>query len=91
MNRYHDIDPMDLDPDTGAPYGNYSSPSLDTSFHDGEMNLDDEDDDEARQLADLQEVRLEISRLNRAAGRTVFNPVATQAIDRMIERLEDGS
>lgn len=38
MNRYSDIDPMDIDPDTGRPYSNYSSPSLDTSFHDGEMD-----------------------------------------------------
>jgi len=37
------IDPQDIDPETGRPYSNYSSPSLDTSFHDGEM--DDEDDD----------------------------------------------
>jgi len=28
----------DIDPDTGRPYSNYSSPSLDTSFHDGEMD-----------------------------------------------------
>lgn len=34
---YADINPMDLNPDTGRPYANYSSPSLDTSFHDGEM------------------------------------------------------
>lgn len=36
-----DIDPQDIDPDTGLPYSNYSSPSLDTSFHDGEMDVDD--------------------------------------------------
>ncbi len=36
MSRYDDINPMDLDPDTGRPYSNYSSPSLDTSFADGE-------------------------------------------------------
>lgn len=39
------IDPSDIDPDTGRPYPGYSSPSLDTSFHDGEMDVDDEDDD----------------------------------------------
>ena len=39
--RYSDIDPMDLDPDTGRPYVNYSSPSLDTSFHDAEMDVED--------------------------------------------------
>lgn len=39
---YHDINPMDLDPDTGRPYSNYSSPSLDTSFHDWEMAGEDE-------------------------------------------------
>lgn len=41
MSRWDDIDPQDINPDTGAPYGNYSSPSLDTSFHDGEMDDDD--------------------------------------------------
>lgn len=40
MSRYWDIDPMDIDPDTGHPYSNYSSPSLDTSFHDNEMDVD---------------------------------------------------
>lgn len=34
------IDPMDIDPDTGQPYAGYSSPALDTSFHDAEMDLD---------------------------------------------------
>lgn len=37
-----DIDPQDVDADTGMPYGNYSSPSLDTSFADGEA-VDDDD------------------------------------------------
>lgn len=41
--RYDDIDPMNIDPNTGRPYSNYSSPALDTSFHDGEMAVDDED------------------------------------------------
>lgn len=41
MSRYDDIDPMDIDPNTGRPYSNYSSPSLDTSFHDGEMDIDE--------------------------------------------------
>lgn len=36
MSRYADINPQDMDPDTGRPYANYSSPSLDASFHDGE-------------------------------------------------------
>lgn len=40
MGRYDDFDPMDLDPATGRPYSNYSSPALDTSFHDGEMDVD---------------------------------------------------
>lgn len=38
--RFADVDPGDLDPDTGAPYPGYSSPSLDDSFHAGEMNVD---------------------------------------------------
>jgi len=41
MSRYSDIDPMDIDPDTGRPYAGYSSPSLDTSFHDREMAGDE--------------------------------------------------
>lgn len=41
MARYSDIDPSDIDPDTGAPYAGYSSPALDTSFHDHEMDVDD--------------------------------------------------
>lgn len=39
---YYDINPMDIDPDTNRPYANYSSASLDTSFHDGEMDVDDD-------------------------------------------------
>lgn len=35
------IDPQDIDPDTGRPYANYSSPSLDTSAHDHEMDVDE--------------------------------------------------
>lgn len=31
-----DIPPEDIDPDTGRPYPGYSSPALDTSFHDHE-------------------------------------------------------
>jgi hypothetical protein len=41
---YSDIDPMDIDPETNRPYAGYSSASLDTSFHDGEMDVDDVDD-----------------------------------------------
>lgn len=42
MGRYDDIDPGDIDPETGAPYAGYSSPALDTTFHDIEMDVDDE-------------------------------------------------
>ncbi len=38
-----DIDPQDIDPDTGRPYPGYSSPSLDTTFHDIEMDVNDDD------------------------------------------------
>lgn len=38
--EYADIDPRDIDPETGAPYAGYSSPALDTSFHDAEMDVD---------------------------------------------------
>lgn len=43
MSRYFDIDPQDIDPDTGRPYSNYSSAALDTSFHDHEAGEDDEE------------------------------------------------
>lgn len=36
------IDPQDIDPETWLPYPGYSSPALDTSFHDGEMDVDDD-------------------------------------------------
>lgn len=36
---YLDIDPQDIDPETGRPYANYSSPSLDTDFHDHELDI----------------------------------------------------
>lgn len=48
MSRYPDIDPMDIDPETGRPYANYSSPALDTSFHDHEMAGEEDEDDLAR-------------------------------------------
>jgi len=41
--RYDDIDPRDIDPETNRPYAGYSSPSLDTSLHDHEMAIDDDD------------------------------------------------
>lgn len=41
MGRFDDIHPDHIDPETGAPYAGYSSPSLDTSFHDHEMDVDD--------------------------------------------------
>jgi hypothetical protein len=44
VSRWDDIDPQDIDPDTGRPYAGYSSPSLDTSFHDAEMDVDGEAD-----------------------------------------------
>ena len=44
MRRFDDIDPMNIDPETNQPYSNYSSPSLDTSFHDDEMDVGNEED-----------------------------------------------
>lgn len=41
MGRYDDVHPNDIDPETNRPYAGYSSPSLDTSFHDHEMDDDD--------------------------------------------------
>lgn len=37
----NDVHPNDIDPDTGRPYAGYSSPSLDTTEHDAEMEDDD--------------------------------------------------
>lgn len=42
MRRYSDIDPQDIDPEINRPYSNYSTSSLDTSFHDHEMEIDDD-------------------------------------------------
>jgi len=42
---------------------------------------------EGNPLNDLQEVRIEISRVNEAAGQTVFNPAATEALDSVIKDL----
>ena len=55
MSYYDDIDPQDIDPDTGRPYSNYSSPSLDTSFHDSEMDVDDPEPDARDLLRELVE------------------------------------
>ena len=40
-------------------------------------------------IADLREVRAEITRINRATGFTAFNPAATQALETSIEILRD--
>lgn len=50
MARYDDIDPQDIDPETNRPYAGYSSPALDTSFHDHEMDVDDDPVDQVREL-----------------------------------------
>lgn len=42
-----------------------------------------------RLLEDLQEVRREISRLNEAAGQTIFNPAATMALAQQIAKIEE--
>lgn len=34
MTRFSDIDPRDIDPETNAPYSNYSTPALDPPFED---------------------------------------------------------
>ena len=38
-----------------------------------------------RALSNLREVRIEIRRLNEAAGETVFNPAATQALEEVVK------
>ena len=40
-------------------------------------------------LTDLMEVRSEISRVNDAAGKTVFNPAATDALNATIRTLKE--
>lgn len=42
MSRDWDIHPDHIDPETNRPYADYSSPAIDTSFHDAEMDVDDE-------------------------------------------------
>jgi hypothetical protein len=51
------------------------------------------DFDLIRAIENLNEVRREISRINRAAGETVFNPAATQALEAVIAdlRAEEGA
>jgi RecJ-like exonuclease len=41
-------------------------------------------------IADLLEVRREITRVNQAAGHTVFNPTATSALSAIIAEMEEG-
>lgn len=67
MSRYDDIDPMDIDPETGRPYANYSSPSLDTSIHDHEMDVDDEESPESR-IAALEHLLGEAREVIRKSG-----------------------
>ena len=43
------------------------------------MNQDD--------LIDLIEVRQEIRRINQAAMRTIFNPAATEALEKLIKKV----
>ena len=40
-------------------------------------------------ITDLTEVRREISRINIAAGQTVFNPAAKEALQSVIDRLAE--
>jgi hypothetical protein len=40
-------------------------------------------------ITDLQEVRREITRVNRAAGQTAFNPSATEAVEGMLETMRE--
>lgn len=42
VSRYPDVHPHDINPATGRPYDGYSSPAIDTSFHDAEMAVDDD-------------------------------------------------
>lgn len=68
----HDIDPNDIDPDTGRPYPGYSSPSLDTTFHEIEMDVDDEEDDTVANLA------VSIDEATAYLARQMMNQVGTE-------------
>lgn len=38
-----DVHPDHIDPDTDEPYPDYSDDALDSSFHDSEMDVDDDE------------------------------------------------
>lgn len=40
-DRYADIDPQDIDPNTGAPYEDYSSPCIEPHPFGGGMSAED--------------------------------------------------
>jgi hypothetical protein len=40
-------------------------------------------------LTDLLEIRKEITKVNRNAGQTIFNPAATQALEAIIQNFKD--
>jgi hypothetical protein len=40
-------------------------------------------------LTDLKEIRAEISNVNRNAGRTIFNPAATDALNALIAEMDE--
>lgn len=75
MSCYSDINPQDIDPETGRPYSNYSSASLDTSFHDAEMNVADSEDSLLSELAALDDFDPEFEAEE-----------AADTLNRMIER-----
>ena len=82
MTRTNDLD-MRL---TAATMLDYLGSKIDAQKQEREMqnvlNLQDA-------INDLKEVRAEITRVNRAAGRTVFNPSATSALEQVMEYLKD--
>ena len=51
--------------------------------------MDNQDINDA--ITDLMEVRREISRVNNAAGRTVFNPAAKDALEAVIDKLKESA
>jgi len=60
--RFIDIDPQDIDPNTNRPYRGYSSPSLDTSFHDREMAVDETPEERAAGIeAALRNIALKLN------------------------------
>ena len=54
-------------------------------IYDGDRLVDESAEEATGMKGKLMEIRAEITRLNKAAGETVFNPTATALLDELIE------